>query len=67
MVLALTAFTTISLYSVGSMDRINPIIKEENICSYGSVFGLTLFTPSHEDGRSSCLSYGFNHFRRIKF
>lgn len=66
-VLALTAFTTISLYSVGNMDHINQIIKEETVCSYGSVFGLTNFSHSHEDGKTSCYSYGFNHLRRIKF
>ena len=66
-ILALTAFTTVSLYSVGSMNRISQIIKEETICSYGSVFGLCQFAPSVEDSKFTCLTYGFNHLRKIKF
>ena len=66
-VVALEAFTTMSVYSVGSMDRINTIIESAEICSYGSCFGLTGFTASLKENKTSCLSYGFNHLRKLKF
>jgi len=63
--IGLKAWNTLTIYSVGSFDRIS-VVFSQVINSKGTVFGMTDFKVE-EKGLNSCLIYGYLRLGRITF
>lgn len=63
--IGLKAWNTLTIYSVGSFDRIS-VVFTQTINFKGSVFGMTDF-KLEDKGMNSCLIYGYQRLGRITF
>lgn len=61
----LKAFSRLTIYTLGSFDRIS-VIFNGDISAKGSVVGMTDFRVE-EKGLNSCIVYGFQRLARIFF